>query len=75
MRELETKPQRDTILYDLLRDIGILSGFVKTRKKRISANQDAMIDAYSDPAIAAIVETTKAGMKTRNSFYKKIKHI
>lgn len=75
MRELDAHTERDTILYDLLRDIGILTGFVKSRKKRTTAEQDAMIDAYSDPAIAAIVETTKTGIKTRNSFYKKQKHL
>ena len=68
---LEQHPYRDETSYNIIRNIGLQIGFIKSRKSRLSPESEAKIDAYSDPEIAAIVETTLGGIKTRNSFHKR----
>lgn len=41
------------------------------KKKRCSASEEAKVEAYQDPVVAAYAETSTGGIKTRNGFYKR----
>ena len=61
----------DAIEADIIQDVtDALQMFVEyvPRKTVLQAIKE---DAYSDPAVAALAELTKGGLKTRNKFYKR----
>ena len=53
----------------IITEIGLYIGFVPRRRKKITAEAEAKIEAYSDPDVAAMAEMTTGGIKTRSRYY------
>lgn len=66
----ELKYEYGLVLNDL-KDILFKLDRYAFKPTRMNAQKEAKIDAYSDPEVAAYVEMTKGGLKTRNRFYKR----
>ena len=58
------------LIYDLERQRERITTYELNRRRK-SQDYHAITDAYSDPEIAALVEYTKNGLKTRNKYYKR----
>lgn len=68
--ESPIKYEIGVVLYDLERQHARVVKY-ELDKKRKSQDYEAMVDAYSYPEIAALVEYTKGHLKTRNKCYKR----